>query len=442
MSVSAHAGEILDLLDDPSTNAEAVRHIPDGLLVIEDGEIAAVGARTQLAPSLPDDVHIAKHLDGLIVPGFIDCHVHFPQLDVIAAPGEQLMDWLERYTFPAEAAYADCAYARTAAKFFIEQLLIHGTTTALAFAPVHAEAVDALFEAALSRNMRLIAGKVLMDRNAPEALLETAEAGEAITRNSIQRWRGRGRLGYAVTPRFAPACSAELLEAAGRLLADNREVLLQTHLAESREETAKVESLFPEAQDYLDVYDRHGLLGERSVFAHCVHIDAGARRRIADAGARVAFCPTSNLFLGSGLFDYAAAREAGLRVGLGTDIGAGTSLSLFDTVNEAYKVCHLQGKPMAPMEAFHLATLGGARTLRLDSRIGNFEPGKEADFLVLDPAATPLIAHRIAQCRSLEERLFALMMLGDDRAVREVYLAGELAVSKGLCEGLAPIAPK
>jgi len=435
MTLSAHAGEILDLLDDPANGEQAVRHIPDGLLVVEDGEIAGVGARAQLAPTLPPDVHIAEHADGLIVPGFVDCHVHFPQLEIVAAPGAQLMDWLERYTFPAETAYADPQYARSSAERFVEQLLAHGTTTALVFATVHAGATDALFETALARNMRLIAGKVLMDRNAPDALLEPPGQAEAAMRALIRRWHGRGRLGYAITPRFAPACSGDLLAAAGRLLAADPEMLLHTHLAETGEEIAMVERLFPEALDYLDVYDRHGLLGARSVFAHCVHLEDDARTRLAAAGAAVAFCPTSNLFLGSGLFDYPAARKAGLRLGLGSDIGAGTSLSMLQTLNEAYKVAHLHGAAMTPFEAFHLATLGGARSLRLDGKIGNFEPGKEADFIILDCRSTPLLAQRMAHCRTLEERLFALMMLGDDRSVRHVYLAGAPALSKpkGAC---------
>lgn len=432
MTVTAHAGEIVDLLDDPAVaGAEALRHIPDGLLVIEDAEIAAVGARAQLASSLPEEVHIAEHADGLILPGLVDCHVHFPQLEITAAPGTQLMDWLTRYTFPAEAAYADRAYARAAAEHFVAQLLTHGTTTALAFATVHAGATDALFEAAFARNMRLIAGKLLMDRNAPEALLEPPETAEAESRALLERWHGRGRLGYAITPRFAPACSEAMLEVAGRLLADAPEdVLLQTHLAENTDEIEMVRALFPEARDYLDVYTRHGLLTKRSVFAHCVHLGDDARRRLARADAAVAFCPTSNLFLGSGLFDHGAARAAGIRLGLGTDVGAGTSLSILQTVNEAYKVAHLQGHALTAFEAFYLATLGGARALRLESKIGNFEPGKEADFVVLDPASNPLLACRSAQCRMLEERLFALLMLGDDRAVRHVYVAGALAHSR------------
>lgn len=437
MTVTAHAGEIVDLLDDPAVaGAEAVRHIPDGLLVIEGGEIAAVGARAQLAPTLPEDVHVAEHGGGLIVPGLVDCHVHFPQLEITAAPGTQLMDWLERYTFPAETAYADPAYARASAEHFVTQLLAHGTTTALAFATVHAGATDALFEAALARNMRLIAGKVLMDRNAPEALLEPPETAEAASRALIRRWHGRGRLGYAITPRFAPACTAELLATAGRLLGEDPDLLLHTHLAENGDEIALVGELFPEARDYLDVYDRHGLLTDRSVYAHCIHLDDDALRRLARAGAAIATCPSSNLFLGSGLFDHAAARAAGIRLGLGTDVGAGTSLSILQTINEAYKVSHLQGHALGAFEAFYLATLGGARALRLGSRIGNFEPGKEADFIILDPASNPLLGYRSAHCRTLEERLFALMMLGDDRTVRHAYLAGKLVHSKRKTDGL------
>ncbi len=424
MTATVHRAAILHCLDDPAAGAEAVEYIADGLLLVEDGVVAAVGAYEELAPGLPESMPVAHHEGRLIVPGFIDCHVHAPQLGMIAAPGKQLLDWLETYTYPAEMAWADRARAARSAGDFLDALLRHGTTTALVFATSHSHSVDMLFEAALARGMRLVAGKVLMDRNAPAALLEPPARAYAESKALIERWHGRGRLGYAITPRFAPACSPDMLDIAARLLDEHREVLLQTHLAENAEEAALVARLFPQARDYLDVYDRAGLLGARSVFAHAVHLDDDARGRLRAADAAIAFCPTSNLFLGSGLFDYGAARDAGLRIGLGSDIGAGTTLSLLATMGEAYKVAQLRHRTIEAVEAFHLATLGAARVLRLEDRIGNLMPGKEADFLVLDPAATPLLAARQKASRSIAEALFVLMTLGDERVVDAVYVAG------------------
>ncbi|MFQ5347833.1 MAG: guanine deaminase [Rhodothalassiaceae bacterium] len=424
MTAAAHRGAILHCLDDPAAGAEAVEYIADGLLVIEDGEVAALGSYEEVAPDLSNALPVTHHEGRLIVPGFIDCHVHAPQLGMIAAPGKQLLDWLETYTYPAEMAWADRAHAARAAGDFLDALLRHGTTTGLVFATSHSHSVDVLFEAALARGMRLIAGKVMMDRNAPAALLAPADQAFAESAALIARWHGRGRLGYAVTPRFAPACSADVLAAAARLLDAHPEVLLQTHLAENAQEAALVAQLFPEARDYLDVYERAGLVGARSVFAHAVHLDDDARGRLKAADAAIAFCPTSNLFLGSGLFDYGAARDAGLRFGLGSDIGAGTTLSLLATMGEAYKVAQLRQRTIEAFEAFYLATLGAARVLRLEDRIGNLMPGKEADFLVLDPAPTPLLRLRQKTGRSLAERLFVLMMLGDERVIDAVYVAG------------------
>jgi guanine deaminase (EC 3.5.4.3) len=275
--------------------------------------------------------------------------------------------------------------------------------------------------------MRLITGKVLMDRNCPDFLCDTAAAGDAESKALIERWHGRDRLLYAVTPRFAPTSSPEQMQLAGRLFAEHPGVYLQSHLAENRGEVDWAAQLYPEARSYLDVYARFGQLGMRAVFAHCLWLDDADRRRMAETGSAMSFCPTSNLFLGSGLFDLQRARELGVRVGLGTDVGAGTSFSMLQTLNEAYKVLQLQGQQLSAESAFHLATLGGAHSLYLDDRIGNFAPGKEADFVVLDPQATPLLARRSAACTTLAERLFVLMMLGDDRAVAATHVLGEAA---------------
>lgn len=418
------------MLADPETAArqeEAYSYHEDGLLLVEDGHVAACGAYADLAPSLARDVAVEALPGKLITPGFVDAHVHYPQTDVMAAWGGQLLDWLNNHTFPAEQAFADRAHADEAAAFFLDQLLRNGTTSALVFGTVHKTSVEALFEAALARNMRLIAGKVLMDRYAPAGLTDTVESGRSDSEALIRAWRGRGRLGYAVTPRFAITSSPEQLTMAGELLRAQPEVLLHTHMSENLEEIARVGELFPHARDYLDVYAGYGLAGPRSVFAHCVHTTEDALRRMREAGSAAAFCPSSNLLLGSGLFSLRQACRCGVTVGLGTDVGAGASFSLTHMMGEAYKVGQLRGEPLDPLHAFYLATLGGAKALKIADRVGNLQPGKEADFLVLDLAATPLLARRTAMARTIGERLFVLSLLADDRVVARTYLAGELA---------------
>ncbi|MCL2645213.1 MAG: guanine deaminase, partial [Betaproteobacteria bacterium] len=343
---------------------------------------------------------------------------------------EHLTDWLENYAWPAEARHEEPAVAAAGAGFFCDQLLQHGTTTAMAFTTVHPVCADALFEAALARRMRMIAGKVLMDRNCPETLRDTSTKGDAQSRALIEKWHGRKRLAYAVTPRFAPTSTEEQMRRAGRLFSEIPGLYLQTHLAEQRAEVAWAMRLYPGARSYLDIYERFHQLGERSVFAHCIWLDDDDRRRMAVHGASISFCPTSNLFLGSGLFDLGRARDFGLRVGLGSDVGAGTSFSMLQTLNEAYKVLRLTGQTLTPEAGFYLATLGGARALHLDEFIGNFLPGREADFIVLDPCCTPLIEARMSHATTLTERLFILMMLGDDRSVAATYVLGEPAFQR------------
>lgn len=421
--MQAYRASILHLLDDPTRNEEAVAFHEDGLLLVEDGHVVACGDWVELS-GLVGEASVEDLTGKLITSGFIDTHIHFPQVDIIAAHGAQLLDWLEQHTFPAEAAFADPGHAAETAEFFVEELLRNGTTTAMVFGSVHKGSVEALFRAALARDMRLIAGKSLMDRNAPEGLTDTVESSRADMESLIFDWHGKGRLGYAVTPRFAISCSDEQLTMAGEVLARNPGVWMQTHLSENQREIDETAALFPEATDYLDVYDRFGLLGERSVFAHCVHLKGGAFERLAAKGGAVAFCPTSNLFLGSGLFPLETACAHGVKVGIGTDVGAGTSFSILHTLGEAYKVGQLRGTALDPFHALYLATLGGARALDLGDRIGNLAPGKEADFLVLDLAATPLLARRMSRGRGLENRLFALTVLADDRVVERTYLAG------------------
>jgi len=422
--MKAFRGEILSVPDDPAVaGAEAIRHYDDGLLVVEDGLVVFCGHHgDQFA-----DVG-TEQLKGLIVPGFVDAHVHYPQIERIASHGEQLMQWLERHIFPAEKAFSDRGHADAIAAFFLDELIRHGTTSALVFATVHMGSVDALFEAALERDMRIVSGKVLMDLG-PDGLRDTIASGRAETEALIARWRGRGRLGYAVTPRFVPTSSSEQLADAGTLIAAHPDVLMHTHLSENAGEIAFVAERFPEAADYLDVYDRFGLVGPRSVFAHCVHMSDRALSRMAQAGAGIAFCPTSNMFLGSGLFDLAQADRHGVGIGIGTDIGAGTTLSVLHTLGEAYRTCQLRGASLDPFRALHLATAGGARVMGIADRVGALLPGQEADFVVLDERATPLLARRSAGA-SLHDRLFALQILGDDRAIAATYLRGRRARSR------------
>ena len=422
--MQAFRAAIFTPLDDPArANTGAWAFHADGLLLIEDGKVLACGPYADLAPHI-GDTPVRSFPGRLITPGFVDLHIHFPQIDAIAAHGEQLLDWLERHIFPAEAAFADPTHASDAAEAFVAELLRNGTTTAMVYGSSHKASVEALFAAALQRDMRLIAGQTLMDRAAPNDLMVGAEAARRDMLAMIETWSGKGRLGYAVTPRFAIACSDDLLTVAGQVLAEHPDVWMQTHLAENPAEIARTAELFPAARDYLDVYDRFGLLGSRSVFAHCIHMDDEAFGRMAGAGAAAAFCPSSNLFLGSGLFDLERACACGVKVGMGTDVGAGTSFSLLHTLGEAYKVGQLQAQALDPFEAFYLATLGGARALGLGDKVGSLQPGKEADFLVLDLAATPLLKRRLARVEDLDERLFVLSILGDDRVVEETFVAG------------------
>lgn len=429
MSVRALRGTIVDFAGDPREGG-AVRHLEDGLIVVRDGRVERVGPAPELLQGLGPDTPVADHRGRLILPGFIDAHVHFPQIDVIASHGKQLLDWLDDYTFPAEGRFADPAHARATAAFFLDRLLEAGTTSAVVYPTVHAHSVDALFEAAEARRMRIVAGKVMMDRNCPPFLRDTAASSYEDSAALIARWHGRGRLAYAVTPRFAATSTPEQLRMAARLLDEFPGTRLQTHIAENHGEIRWIAELFPDSRDYLGVYEDFGLVRPGTYYGHCVHFDAPTWARFAALGATAVHCPTSNMFLGSGLFDLGAARAAGARVALATDVGGGTSLSMLATLAEAYKVAQLRGVPFTSLDGFYLATQGTATALGLGDEIGSFAPGKEADYVVLDPAATPLLARRSAQARTLEERLFVLMVLGDDRAVTETGVLGE-AVSAG-----------
>ncbi len=428
MSLHALRGTLVDFTADPHlAGAAAMRHVEDGLLVIRDGLIEAAGPADALLATLPAGTPVADQRGKILMPGFVDAHIHYPQTDIIASHGKQLMDWLHTYTFPAEGRFADIGHAREVAAFFLDELLRNGTTTAAVYPTVHKHAAEVLFEAAQARGMRIITGKVMMDTQGPRFLSDTAESSYEDSAELIERWHGRDRLVYAVTPRFVVTSSHAQLRMAARLLDEYPDVRMQTHIAENHAEIRLVAELFPDSRDYLGVYEDFGLVRPGALFGHCIHFDASAWSRFAAAGAVAVHCPTSNLFLGSGLFDIDAARGVAARVALATDVGGGTSFSMLQTLNEAYKVAQMGGHPFTSLDGFYLATLGGAKGLGLESKIGNFDAGKEADVIALDPAATPILAHRTALTGTLEEKLFALMVLGDDRAVSATWVMGRPA---------------
>ncbi len=424
-------GQVLHFLDDPgeAEDARSMGWFEDGALLIHAGRVVAAGPWTQLEREFPAQrLAQARQLDyrrRLILPGLVDTHIHYPQAGVIASFGRQLLDWLGDYTFPAEQAFADPEVAQHTARFVLGRLLAHGTTTASVFATVHAHSVDAWFGAAQAAGVRTLCGKVLMDRNCPPALADTAQSGAQESAALIARWHGQGRLGYSLTPRFAATSTAEQLEACGELFASRADLHLQSHLAENPQEIAWIRKLFPRERSYTAVYERFGLLGPRAIYGHCIHLDEADRQLLAQTGTAAAFCPSSNLFLGSGFFDHAESVRQGMRVGLATDVGGGTSYSLIRTLAEAYRVSQTHQRPLGALRAWYLATLGGARALYLDQHIGNFAPGKEADFVVLDWTPTQEMDWRMMRAKSLTERLFALLILGDERCVVATHILGE-----------------
>ncbi|MEM9537877.1 MAG: guanine deaminase [Cyanobacteria bacterium P01_E01_bin.42] len=432
-SIQGFRGAFLDFIDDPffTSELESVRSFSDGLLVVENGYIQALGNYEEISERYPN-ISIQHYRDRLILPGFIDLHIHCPQTEMISAYGEQLLEWLNKYTFPTERKFKEKTYAKKISAFFLDELLKNGTTTALVLTTVFPESTDAFFEEARDRNLRAIAGKVMMDCNAPDYLKDTAQSSYEETKKLIQKWHKTDRLLYAVTPRFAATSTGEQLQLAGKLLQEFPDVYLHTHLSENVKEVEWIKELFPNCANYLDVYDRAGLVGDRSIFAHGIQLSEAEFQRLSEANSAIAFCPTSNLFLGSGLFKLhrAKSKEMPIKVGLATDVGAGTSFSLFQTASEGYKVAQLQGQKLSPFQALFLGTLGGARALNLEDKIGNFDEGKEADFIVINLQATPLLALRNEGeiPKTLEEigdRIFALLMLGDDRAISETYIMGD-----------------
>ena len=429
-SVRAIRGRVLTFLRAPrgAGDTESYRYIDDGVVLARDGRTAAVGPAAELLSGLPAGTAVDHYPGELIMPGFIDPHIHYPQTQVIASYGAQLLEWLEKYTFVEEQKFGDPAHAARIAEFFLDELARNGTTTAVAYCSAHPASAEALFGAAARRGVGMIAGTAIMNRNGPPGLLEPARDAITASRDLIRRWHGKGRQRYAVTPRFAITSTGEQLEAAGALLKEFPTVLMQTHLDENHDEIATVKRLFPEDASYTAVYERFGLLGPRSLMGHCIHLDETEIALMRDTKSVAVFCPTSNLFIGSGLFNYRKLAEAGVRIALATDVGGGTSYSMLRTAAEAYKVLQLQGQNLPALAAFDLMTRANAAALGLDGEIGTIAPGGFADLVVLDARATPAMAHRMEVTRDLEEELFVLMTMGDDRAVRQTYIAGQPAL--------------
>lgn len=402
----------------------ALAYDEDGALAVRDGLIAGVGPAAAVLAQHPG-ARVERVGERLIAPGFVDCHVHYPQTGIIASYGKQLIEWLKTYTFPEEARFADPAYARAIARLFFDETLRHGITTACSFCTVHPESVDAFFAEAARRGLRALGGKVMMDRNAPAGVRDTAQSGYEQSKALIARWHGVGRALYAVTPRFAPTSSEAQLTAAGALWAEHPDCVMQTHLSENISEIKWVRELFADCPDYLAVYEKYGLLGPGAIFGHAIHLTPRERARLAEAGASVAHCPTSNQFLGSGECDVAGLAGSGVRVGLATDVGGGSSFSMFHTMKAAYEVAQRRGVSLGPAHLWWLATAGSARALGIADRVGNLAPGLEADAVVLDLGSTPLLAHRVGRAESIGEVLFAQIVLADDRAVQSTISGGK-----------------
>jgi guanine deaminase len=433
-------GPVLSFTGDPFKSGleHTMLHESDAIVAMADGLITHFGPADKILPQLPPGTDVKNYgRDSLISAGFIDSHVHFPQTPMIAAYGEQLLSWLNKYTFPTEQKYADKEFARSVAKVFLRENLRNGITCGCVYCTVYPQSVDALFEEAEKLGMRLAAGKVMMDRNAPDKLLDTPKSGYDDSKALIAKWHNRGRLLYAITPRFAPTSTREQLEAAGALCREHPECYMQTHVSESKGEVAWVKELFPERKGYLDVYDHYALCRPRAVFGHGIHLTDDEMHVMHRTGSAISHCPTSNFFLGSGCFDIARAnrKDRPVRVGLGTDLGAGTSFSILATLNEAYKAAQLNSYALSACHAYYLATRGTAHAMYLEDKIGSIAPGMEADIVVLDMKSTPIIDYRMQHAQSFEESLFIQMTLGDDRAVQATYVAGELAYGRGQAQG-------
>ncbi|WP_431300587.1 guanine deaminase [Tabrizicola sp. BL-A-41-H6] len=414
-------GQVVSFQGDPFVQADAARHLANGAVLIDAGRIAAVGDAADLRARHPQ-ARVHDYDRALISAGFVDAHVHYPQTAIIASWGKRLIDWLNTYTFPEEMRFADSAYADTIANRYLDLVLARGTTTVCTYATIHPASVDAIFTAAQSRGMRLYAGKTCMDRNAPAGLTDTAQSAYDDSKTLLQKWHGVGRLSYVITPRFSPTSTPEQLAALGALWREYPDCLMQTHLSEQLDEIAWVKDLFPQSRDYLDTYEAQGLLREGALYGHAIHLTEREKSRLIEAGASLIHCPTSNTFIGSGLFDMGLARH--LRVGLATDTGGGSSFSMLRTMAAAYEVAQLRGQSLHPSQLWWLATQGSARALHADHQIGNIAVGMEADLAIIDLASTPAIAQATARAEDIWQAVFPTIMMGDDRAIAAVWVQG------------------
>lgn len=420
-------GRVLTFRDEPQSldDSASYRYIEDGAILVENGRIARLGDYAELSAEAGSDVKLADHRPHLILPGFIDTHIHYPQTQVVASYAANLLEWLNTYTFVAEQKFADEQHAEFIAERFLDELIRHGTTTAVAYCSVHPQSVDAYFRASQHRNMRMLGGKVMMDRNAPSALCDTAQSGYDDSKELIARWHGKDRLDYVITPRFAITSTPEQLEASQALAREHPECFIQTHLSENHDEIAFTKSLYPDAPDYLGIYEHYGLLGSKTLLGHSIHLEEREVGVMAETGSVAVFCPTSNLFLGSGLFDRDRLKASGVRMAVATDVGGGTSFSMLRTMDEGYKILQLREQRLNPFQSFYMMTLGNARALSMEDKIGTLDEGTEADIVVLDSAATSPMRLRMAAGATLEQELFLLQTVGDDRAIVETYVAGK-----------------
>ncbi len=418
-------GQVLSFTADPfAVGPDAARHLAHGGVLVDAGRIVAVGEASDLRAAHPH-VRITDYGRCLISAGFIDAHVHYPQTAIIASWGKRLIDWLNQYTFPEEMRFVDRAYADDIANRYLDLALAHGTTSMCTYATIHPASVDAFFTAAQRRGLRAFAGKTCMDRNAPDGLRDTVQTGYDDSKALLTRWHGVDRLSYVITPRFSPTSTPEQLAALGALWAEHPDCLMQTHLSEQTDEIAWVRDLHPQSRDYLDTYEAQGLLRQGAVYGHAIHLTPREIARLTEAGASLVHCPTSNTFIGSGLFDMTLAHD--LRVGLATDTGGGSSFSMLRTMAAAYEVAQLRGQALHPAQLWWLATAGSARALHAETRIGNIAPGMEADLVILNLASTPAIEQATRRAKDIWQAVFPTIMLGDDRAVRAVWIAGRAA---------------
>lgn len=435
MTPSALRGAICYLSQDPFLNPSdaCVSYESDGIILMEAGRITAVGPASEIQTRLPADTPMRHYPHSILMPGFVDAHIHYPQVEIIGSYGAQLLEWLNKYTFPTEAKFNDARHAQAIAQFFITELQRNGTTAASVFCTSAPASVDAIFHAAQPDNMLILAGKMMMDCHAPAAILDTAQSSYDDSKALIKRWHKQGRCLYALSPRFALTSSPRQLELAGALMREHEDIRLQSHISENQAEVARAAELYPRRKHYTDIYDACGLLNRRAIYGHGIHLSESELDRFYETGAKIAHCPTSNFFIGSGLFNIARAKANArpITVGLGTDVGGGTSFSMLRTMSAAYKMAQMNGISLTAAQGFYLATLGSAQALGIEERVGTFKVGHEADIIVIDPRATPLLKLRADVADSLEELLFALMICADDRAIEATYIAGEAVYARG-----------